>query len=125
MGITRREALAGAGAAWLALGAGRARARVPQPALPAAMGLGIDLTAQGLRTPGVLQDYTALRVQPWAPPLIARATHVRFWVDWPYVQPDGAVALADPANPGLPHLRALDAQVDAAVADGLKPILMP
>ena len=73
----------------------------------------------------MLQDYTALRVQPWAPPLIARATHVRFWVDWPYVQPDGAIALADPANPGLPHLRALDAQVDAVVADGLKAILMP
>ena len=90
-----------------------------------AMGLGIDLTPQGLRTPGVLQDYTALRVQPWAPPLIARATHVRFWVDWPFVQPDGAIALGDPANPGLPHLQALDAQVDAVVADGLEAILMP
>ena len=127
MGFTRREALAaaGAGAAWLALGAGRAGARLAQPARPSAMGLGIDLTPQGLRTPGALQDYTALRLQPWAPPLIARATHVRFWVDWPYVQPDGSIALADPANPGRPHLEALDAQVDAVLADGLQPILMP
>jgi hypothetical protein len=127
MPVTRREALAAAaaGAAWLAGGTGRARARVSQPVLPVAMGLGIDLTPQGLRTPGALQDYTVLRKQPWAPPLIARATHVRFWVDWPFVQPDGATALADPANPGLWHLEALDAQVDAVVADGLDAILMP
>lgn len=122
---TRREALAAAGAAWLALGAGRAGARVPQPPLASPMGLGIDLTPQGLRAPGSLQDYTVLRAQPWGPPLVARATHVRFWVDWPFVQPDGAIALADPVNPGLPHLLALDAQVDAVVADGLQAILMP
>ena len=125
MAFTRREALAGAAAAWLALAAGPARARVQQPALPAAMGLGFDLTPQGVRTPGVLQDYTVLRTQPWALALIARATHVRFWVDWPFVQPKGAIGLADPANPGLPHLLALDAQVDAAVGDGLQVILMP
>jgi hypothetical protein len=97
----------------------------PEPAIDEAMGLGIDLTPQGLRTPGVLQDYTVLRTQPWAPRLIARSTHIRFWADWPFLQPDGAIALDDPANPGLPHLRALDAQVDAAVADGLDVILMP
>jgi hypothetical protein len=125
MRITRREALAGAGAAWLALSGGRAAAMVPQPAVRTAMGRGIDLTAQGLRTPGALQDYTVLRAQPWAPPLIARATHIRFWADWPFLQPDPRYGLADPANPGLPHLAALDAQLDAAVADGLQPIVMP
>ncbi len=125
MGLTRREALAGAASAWLALGTGRAGAVVPRPPVARAMGLGIDLTPQGLRTPGALQDYTILRAQPWAPPLIACITHVRFWVDWPFVQPDGGIALEDPANPGLPHLQALDAQVDAAVADGLQVILMP
>src|SRR5215212_131669 len=127
MRVTRREALASAGAAaaTLAFGTGRAGAHAIQPALPTAMARGIDLTPQGLRVPGALQDYTVLRVQPWAPPLIARATHVRFWVDWPFVQPKGAIGLADPANPGLPHLLALDAQVDAAVADGLQVILMP
>ena len=97
----------------------------PRAAAPGAMGRGIDLTPQGLRTPGALQDYTVLRAQPWAPPLLARATHVRFWVDWPFVQPDPRHALGDPANPGLPHLLALDAQVGAAIADGLQPILMP
>jgi hypothetical protein len=97
----------------------------PRPAIGDAMGLGIDLTPQGLRTPGVLQDYTVLRRRPWAPRLIARTTHIRFWVDWPFVQPDGAIALADPANPGRRHLHALDDQVDAAVADGLDVILMP
>jgi hypothetical protein len=125
MGITRREALAGAAGAWMALATGQARAMVRRPAIPRPMGRGIDLTPQGLRTPGVLQDYTVLRTQAWAPPLIARTTHLRLWVDWPFVQPDGGIALADPANPGLPHLVALDKQVDAAVADGLQVILMP
>jgi Cellulase (glycosyl hydrolase family 5) len=125
MPFTRREALAGAGTALLALATGRAAAMVREPALPRPMGRGIDLTPQGLRTPGALQDYTVLRAQAWAPPLIERTTHVRFWVDWPYVQPDGGIALENPANPGLPHLAALDAQVDAALADGLQVILMP
>ena len=124
MGFTRREALAAAAAAWLAL-AGRAAAVPPDPALRDSMGLGFDLTPQGLRVPGALQDYRVVRAQPWGPPLIARATHVRFWVDWPIVQPDGAIGFADAGNPGLPHLQALDAQVDAAVADGLDVILMP
>jgi hypothetical protein len=125
MGLTRREALAAAAAAWLSLGPRRAAATPPQPPVDEPMGLGIDLTPQGLRTPGVLQDYTVLRAQPWAPPLVARATHIRFWADWPFLQPDGAIPLDDPANPGRPHLQALDAQVDAAVADGLAVILMP
>ena len=124
-GSTRREALVAAGAAWLAVGTGVARAMPLGPTLPGAMGIGIDLTPQGMRVPGVLQDYTVLRVQPWAPRLLARATHVRFWVDWPVVQPDGAIALEDPANPGLPNLLALDSQIDAVVADGLQVILMP
>ena len=89
------------------------------------MALGFDVTPQGVRAPGALQDYTVLRTQPWGPPLIARATYVRLWADWPFLQPDGAIGLADPANPGLPHLQALDAQIDAAVADGLGVILMP
>ena len=125
MGWTRREALAGAGAAWLALAARPAAPMVRRPPVPRPMGRGIDLTPQALRAPGSPQDYRVLRAQPWAPPLIACATHIRFWVDWPFVQPDGAHALDDPANPGLPYLAALDAQVDAAIADGLQVILLP
>lgn len=124
-GFTRREALAGAGAVWLALGTGGAEAMVPQPAIAQRMGRGIDLTPQGVRAPGSPQDYTVLRAQPWAPPLIARTTHVRLWADWPILQPERGVALDDPANPGLPHLAALDAQIDAVAADGLQAILMP
>jgi hypothetical protein len=125
MRLTRREALAGVGAAGLALAAGRAHAMPPPAPVPAPMALGIDLTPQGLRTPGALQDYRVLRALPWAPELVARVAYVRFWVDWPFVQPDGGIGLADPANPGLPHLQALDAQVDAVIADGLDVILMP
>ena len=125
MGWTRREALAGAGAAWLALAARPAPAMVRRPPLPESMGLGFDLNPQAVRAPGSLDDYRVLRGQPWGAALIARATHVRFWVDWPIVQPDPRHSLADPANPGQPHLVALDGQVDAAVADGLKVILLP
>lgn len=89
------------------------------------MGRGIDLTPQGLRAPGAPQDYTVLRTLPWAQPLIARTTHVRFWVDWPFVQPHPQFTLDAPDNPGRPHLEALDAQVDAAIRDGLQVILMP
>ena len=77
------------------------------------------------RFPGSPQDYTVLRAQPWAAPLIDRMTHVRLWIDWTFVQPRGDLAIADPANPGLPYLASLDAQVDAAVADGLQVILLP
>ena len=125
MRLTRREALAAAGATWLALHAGRAGAMPPEPSIPAAMGRGIDLTPAGIRAPGSPQDYTVLRGQPWAERLIAHTTHLRLWVDWAFVQPRGDVGLADPANPGLPHLVSLDAQVDAAVADGLQVILLP
>jgi hypothetical protein len=125
MRLTRREALAGAGAALVALRAGGARAMPPEPPFPAAMGRGIDLTPQGIRAPGSPQDYTVLRTQPWAEALLARTTHLRLWAEWPLLQPRGDVALTGDANPGLPHLRALDAQVDAAVADGLQVILLP
>ncbi len=125
MRITRREALAGAGAAWLALRGARASAMPPDPSIPATMGRGIDLTPQGTRAPGSPQDYTVLRAQPWAAPLIARTTHLRLWVDWTFVQPRGDLALGDPANPGAPVLASIDAQVDAAVADGLQVILIP
>jgi hypothetical protein len=125
MRLTRREALAAAGAAWLGLRAGPAGAMPPDPSIPAAMGRGIDLTPQGVRAPGSPQDYTMLRTQPWAPALIDRTTHLRLWVDWTFVQPRGDFALDDPGNPGLPYLQSLDAQIDAAVADGLQVILIP
>ena len=125
MRLTRREALAGAGAALLALRAGSVRAMPREPLLPAAMGRGIDLTPQGIRVPGSPQDYTVLRTRPWAAPLIARTSHLRIWAEWPLLQPRAGVVLDDPANPGFPHLQAIDAQVDAAVSDGLQVIILP
>ena len=125
MRLTRREALAGAGAAWLALRAGGASAMPPAPPLAERMGRGIDLTPQGTRFPGSPQDYTVLRAQPWAAPLLDRMTHVRLWIDWTFVQPRGDLAIDDPANPGLPYLASLDGQIDAAAADGLQVILLP
>jgi hypothetical protein len=61
-------------------------------------------------------DYTKLVQQPWWPPLRATTTHARFWADWPSLQP----VAGTPPNAAL-----LDAQVDAALADGMKIIMVP
>lgn len=115
--------MAGAGAAWLALHGGEALAR-PDRAAPLRLRRGIDITPSGLRWPGSPHDYRVLRAQAWAAPLLARATTVRFWADWPILQPE-PVALEDPANPALGYLAAFDQQIDAAIADGLEVIVMP
>ena len=54
--------------------------------------------AVGVRWPGVAEDYRELREQPWAARLIARSSLIRFWADWPVLQPT-PVPLEDPANP--------------------------
>jgi hypothetical protein len=124
MGWTRREALAGAGAALVALRAGTAGAMPDGAPRPLRMARGFDLRPSGVRWPGVLEDYRQFRVQDWAPPLISRCSLIRFWADWPVLQPT-PVPLEDPANPGLGNLAALDGQIDAARADGLDVIVMP
>jgi hypothetical protein len=122
--FTRREAIGAAAAAWPALRAARAAAMPATEPDGLELRRGIDLTPNGVIRPGTPQDYRRLRAEPWAAPLIARASHIRFWADWPALQPTPA-ALDDPASPGRPSLEALDAQVDAARADGLQVILMP
>ena len=117
MPLSRRELITAAGAAWLGLRATPAGA-MPPPDPPLALRRGIDLTPNGIIRPGSPQDYRVLRAQPWAAPLIARMTHLRMWADWPTLQPSPD-ALDEAA------LATLDAQVDAAVADGLLVILMP
>ena len=124
MRCTRREAIGAAAAAWLAARAPQANAWPAKEPARLELRRGIDLTPNGVIRPGTPQDYRQLRAQPWSAPLIARASHIRFWADWPALQPTPAV-LDDPANPGRPSLEALDAQVDAARADGLQVILMP
>jgi hypothetical protein len=54
-----------------------------------------------------------------------RTGWVRMWADWPSLQPDGSIAIDDPANPGLFRLQAMDEQIAAACADGLRVLLMP
>jgi hypothetical protein len=124
MGWTRREAIAGAGAALLALRGGAAHAMPAGAPAPLRMARGFDLRPAGVRWPGVLEDYREFRKQPWAARLIARSSLIRFWADWPVLQPT-PTPLEDPANPGLGNLAALDAQVDTARADGLDVIVMP
>ena len=123
MGWTRREAIAGAGAALLALRAGTAGAMPVGAPAPLRMARG---STCGRRRPlaGRRRGLREFRKQPWAPPLIARASLIRFWADWPVLQPE-PTPLEDPANPGYGHLVALDGQIDAARADGLDVIVMP
>jgi hypothetical protein len=51
-------------------------------------------------------------------------TWVRLWADWPTLQPDPARAPDDPDGQGAAVLAALDDQIRAANADGVKVILM-
>jgi hypothetical protein len=83
----------------------------------------IDLGPGGTLNPGSARDYRfhdnrlyfAETSTPW----------VRMWVDWPVVQPDPDYAVDDPANPGFPRLQALDEQIAAACADGVRVLLVP
>jgi hypothetical protein len=49
---------------------------------------------------------------------------IRLWADWPSLQPDPALAIDAPENPGLPWLQALDEQIAAACADGVRVVLV-
>jgi hypothetical protein len=49
---------------------------------------------------------------------------VRLWADWPTLQPDPAIAIDHPANPGAPWLQALDEQITVACRAGLSVVLV-
>jgi hypothetical protein len=56
-----------------------------------------------------------------------RATNtpwIRLWADWPSLQPVREIAIDDPANPGASWLQALDEQIAAACADGVRVLLV-
>ncbi len=57
--------------------------------------------------------------------MLETATHIRFWADWPSLQPSPELMFGDPANPFHFRLTGLDEQIRLAKADGLKVILMP
>jgi hypothetical protein len=86
----------------------------------------IDIAPTAVVTPGpfVANDYLNLRRQPWWPGLRATTSWLRLWADWPTVQ---RVAGQPPGygEGGAASLGALDAQIDAAHADGMQIILMP
>jgi hypothetical protein len=87
----------------------------------------IDITPNGVLNPGSRQDYLWLRSQPWWEEILPDTRYIRFWVDWPSLQPDPTYALGE-APPGSIErfrLENLDAQIRAANADKLKVILMP
>jgi hypothetical protein len=86
---------------------------------------GIDITPNGLITPGSLQDYRVLRQQPWFPSVLASCSHLRLWVDWPNLQPSPDFAPGDPKGPNYLKFAGFDEQIRLAKSDGLKVILMP
>jgi hypothetical protein len=85
----------------------------------------LDIAPTAVITPrsDIPNDYRNLRRQPWWPALRATTSHLRLIADWPSLQ-------HSPKSPGshpedVASLAALDGQLEAAVADGLKIILMP
>jgi hypothetical protein len=86
----------------------------------------IDITPNGVLRPGFPQDYREYRREPWFPQVLATSSHIRFWVDWPSLQPTGGLAFGEvvDADHGK-RLLGLDEQIRLANQDGLKTILMP
>jgi hypothetical protein len=126
---TRRQALQGAGAAL----AGVALLG-PRMALAGVTGSGgtfkkcIDITPNGVRQPGSLQDYLWLRAQDWWEELLIDTHCLRLWVDRSYLQGDAtnyALGSAPAGSFEAFRLLNLDAQIRAANADGLEVILLP
>src|SRR3954464_1644307 len=86
---------------------------------------GFDITPGGVLAPGSLRDYRVLKQQPWFQALVESSSHVRFWVDWPTLQPSPNFAVGDPDAPNYSNLVGLDEQIKLVNADGLKVILIP
>ncbi len=85
----------------------------------------IDIAPTAVVTPGpsVANDYRNLRQQPWWPALRSTTSWLRLLADWPSIQ---RVADQPPGfGDGAASLAALDAQVDAARADGMEIVLVP
>lgn len=83
----------------------------------------IDIGPAGVIYPGSAQDYRyhsnrdyfRETATPW----------VRYWADWPSLQPDSRYAIDNPASPGYSNLQALDEQIRLACQDGLRVMLLP
>jgi hypothetical protein len=134
--LTRRELMAGAAATAGALALLAARAPragdpyppplpVPTPTPEPEPGVRklIDIGPGGAIAPGSAQDYRYHSNPSYFAD--TRTRWIRMWADWPSLQPDGAHAIDNPANPGRASLLALDEQIRRANADGLSVIVMP
>jgi hypothetical protein len=86
----------------------------------------IDITPNGVLRPGFPQDYREYRKQPWFAQLLATTSHIRFWADWPSLQPSGSVPFGTPADDEhAKRLFGFDEQLRLANQDGLSTIVMP
>jgi hypothetical protein len=134
--LTRRELIGGAAAAIGALvllrrgdkpppsqAATPTPTPTPTPAPEPAIQKLIDIGPGGVIAPGSAQDYRFHSNPTYFAD--TRTRWIRMWADWPSLQPDGALPIDDPANPGRASLLALDEQISRANADGLSVILMP
>jgi hypothetical protein len=83
----------------------------------------IDLGPGGVVHPGSAHDYRFHDNRAYFAE--TRTPWVRFWADWPSLQPQAGVDVDDPANPGFSRLLALDEQIAAACEDGVRVMLMP
>jgi hypothetical protein len=88
----------------------------------------IDITPNGVRSPGSRQDYLWLRAQPWWEEILADTRYIRFWVDRISLQGDVTnypLGAAPDGSLEAFRLRNLDAQIRAANEDKLSVILLP
>jgi hypothetical protein len=85
----------------------------------------VDPTPNGVLRPMSLQDYRVYRATPYWRRMLEHTTHIRFWADWPSLQPSPHYAFGDPRNPDHSKLLGLDEQIRLANVDGLHVILMP
>jgi hypothetical protein len=83
----------------------------------------IDIGPGGVIYPGSAQDLRYAQNLSYFSD--TRTRWIRFWADWPSLQPHPDYAPDDPQNPGAWKLQALDEQIRLANANGIKVMLMP
>jgi hypothetical protein len=83
----------------------------------------VDIGPGGVIYPGSAQDLRYAQNLSYFSD--TRTRWIRFWADWPSLQPHPGYAPDDPQNPGAWKLQALDEQIRLANANGIKVMLMP
>ena len=83
----------------------------------------IDIGPGGVIYPGSAQDLRYAQNLSYFSD--TRTRWIRFWADWPSLQPHPDYAPDDPRSPGAWKLQALDEQIRLANANGIKVMLMP